>query len=268
MLHRLEEGSEAYVLGLSEGVVGRLGERLGVLVGSSDEEAFVMELERLVREEQHELRDLVERLGSEHDDIEDTDHESTWPLVERTIREVLGNGDAAERFMNGLTLLSLRGLLSRSFEQRHAASTLGPREAVDIPDPEIWARKYEARAGDVCFAAVLTLLDRRERAPAWLATLLASTFHRGQRAGVQVLASILASLTEDEPAVDVALRLAGVERLDMKDRFRAAVEVDASLRSLVRRSSGHEIIAPFGDYDAGDYPVDDADEWIGVGEGE
>lgn len=269
MLHRLEEGTEAYLLGPTDGVFGGLRERLGHLIRSADGEAFQMELERLVREEQRELSGLIDQLGSEQGEVASSvGHEGMWPLVEQTIHEVLGSEGAAERFMNGLTLLSLRGLLSQLFEQQYAAGPSGPWEAVGIPDPEIWARKLEARAGDVCFAAVLTLLGQRGQAPAWLADLLADTFHRGQQAGVQVLASILASLADESPAVTIALRVAGVEPIDVKDRFRKAAEVETILRSLVERSSGHEIIAPFGDYDAGDYPDDDAADWVGVQEGE
>lgn len=287
MLERLEESSEAFLLARplaskpaadAAAVVDPLdviSEKCSALLTSPDQEAFGEELERLVRDEGQALLELVAWLddASPGDEARSTtpEHGGRWPLVAEALAEVLGD-EASERFSDGLTLLSWRGRLSRLYEAQASSVPAHSQPTVEIPDPELWGLRFQSRASDVCFAAVLALLGQHERAPQWICSLLAETFHRGQRAGVQALASFLAPICEDEVVIAAALRSAGVEVIDIQARYRKAAEVSLVVDAIMKKYGNQGVITPLGrdegrDDGEDDYPDEDPDDWIGIGGG-
>ena len=268
MLARLERAGTLYLLGSqreSDDPFDGLCEKCEALVSSSDADAFDEELERLVREEGHELlHELLSQVVSRGRPSEESDSE--WPLVELALVESLGE-DAADRFRDGLQLLSWRNLLSKRYDSLvDERRGLEPSPVV-IPDPEIWGLSFNAVAADICFVAVATLLGQRRDVQPWTGARLAEMFHRGQQDSVRLLASMLSRRTGDDNLVSTAMRFAGVDLIDLGERYRQAEATQRAARSLIESHGDRGVITPFATGEAADdddYPDDDPEEWVPI----
>lgn len=269
MLARLERSSELYLLGPRperEDPFDGLCAKCEALVTSADDDTFSEELERLVREEGPSLlHDLLSQVASRG--RHDNEGATQWPLVELALVEVLGE-DAADRFRDGLQLLSWRNLLSKQYDRLVGKLGNGDVSPVEIPDPEIWSLSFSSVAADVCFVAVSTLLGQRRDVKPWIGGRLAEAFYRGQQDSVRLLASMLSPLTEDS-LVATAVRFAGVSLIDFNQRYRQAEATQRAAQELIRSHGGIGVITPFatdGEGDDEDYPDDDPDEWVPINE--
>lgn len=270
MLARLERSSELYLLGPRRELEDPFDEicaKCEALVSSPDADAFDEELERLVREEGLSLlHGLLSQVASRSRRADEG--ESQWPLVELALVEALGD-DAADRFRDGLQLLSWRNLLSRQYDGLVQDRRTVESPPVTIPDPEIWSLSFSAVAADICFVAVSTLLGQRRTVEQWIGAQLAETFYRGQQDSVRLLASMLSPMTTEHDLISKAIGFAGVALIDFNERYRQAEATQGAAQSIVESHGGVGLITPFATVEEGDeedYPDDDPDEWIPITE--
>lgn len=271
MLARLERSSELYLLGPRRELEDPFDEicaKCEALVTSPDADAFDEELERLVREEGLGLlHGLLSQVASRSRRAAEGG-DSQWPLVELALVEALGD-DAAERFRDGLPLLSWRNLLSRQYDGLVQDRKTVEAPPVTIPDPEIWSLSFRAVAADVCFVAVSTLLGQRRNVEQWIGARLAEMFYRGQQDSVRLLASMLSSMTTEHDLISKAVRFAGVTLIEFNERYRRAEATQEAAQSIINSRGGVGLITPFATIEEGDeddYPDDDPDEWIPITE--
>jgi len=271
MLARLERSSKLYLLGARsepEDPFDGLCTKCEALVTSANADAFDEELDRLVREEGPSLlHDLLSQVASRGRRGDEND--SQWPLVELALVEALGD-EAADRFGDGLQLLSWRSLLSQQYDRLVNERGGVESSPVTIPDPEIWSLSFNVVASDVCFVAVSTLLGQRRNVDSRIGARIAEVFYRGQQDSVRLLASMLSPVTKnDDNLVSTALRFAGVALIDLDARYRQAATTQEAAQSLIKSHGGIGLITPFATDEEGDnedYPDDDPDEWVPIDE--
>lgn len=263
MLDELAKYSGDYVLRstMPEDPLRALFDKFADWLSANDAESFDAELARLVVSEGSALLDQFRRLIPEH--RPSSPHErDMWPLVATALEGVIG-ADGADAFHDGLALLSWRSVLSRENDEIHEhLQRSKPPPKIEVPDPELSALKYATLAGDVCFVAVVVLLGLRREVPGWFGLELARRFCEGQRAGVQVLASALVLCAGETTTVKSAIRFAGVELIDIEQRYRSAKVVDSVVRGAAADRPPGAVVALFpGEDPTDEYPDDDPDEW-------
>ncbi len=257
MLHDLEEFSSRYFFGGTNEILATCA---GVLA-SNDVEEFEERLELVAKA--GEFRKglgmvLASMNGIGHQQHRDTTEK--WPAVQAALTRVLGGVNAASIFGRSLFLLSLRAKCSARIEEAQSATSSTPSNP-QAPDPFIWGKLLSVDRGDVCYAAVLSLLASRRTTSAWLGMCLAEKFREGQLAGIQLFASLY---NDDES--DEHLELAQVDRIDWRERWRKAHRVDEGIRALQEKwEDKTQPFSPFGDEDDNEDDYEDEDGWTPVG---
>jgi hypothetical protein len=239
LLGDLEEHSEAYVLGPRHSTLWELSDAFGELIHASTPVEFDAELERLARDG---AAAVLHALVLVREVPREPSASVAWPMVFKALRHVLAGDNAADRFLEGLMLLSLR---TRFAVRAQTAAADGGARVVspEVVDPEIWEHLFAAKKADVCMLAVISLLTQRNRARQWLGMMLAEQFYSGQAAGVRALASIF-----DDEQAEKALELAGQSRIDWGERFNRALSIERSLSALADKASESKgVHSPFGE---------------------
>lgn len=136
-----------------------------------------------------------------------------------------------------------------------------------IPDPDLARLESDTTAADLCLVAAVCTIGLRRSVSHGVGLWLAEYFCRGQRAAVQILASILALDIGATPLVDSASEFAGIALLDLESRFLRAQAADCAIRSAIDRAPQRSVISLFPSEDEPaqeDYRDDDPSEWVRV----
>jgi hypothetical protein len=256
LLEELTEASAAYVFGGTQAMMDTFSD----LFSAKDVEEFEERLELLAQSNRFHAR-LEVPVAT------DLDREVAWTAVHPALVQALGGATPAFIFGEGIFLYGLRLQCAARVEEVLAASAPRPPGVLpQTPDPVIWSRFFAVDKGDACFVALLSLLGSRGSVPEWLGVCLADNFRNGQRAGVQVSASVF---TDEE--ADRALAHAEVKRIDWLGAWQNACRVDAGFNKLYERWEDRtKRFSPYGIVDDDDDDAiacnDDDDDWKPVGD--